>query len=232
MASPLNRDENGDRLSPSRFPPPSPIPDPDPLPSTSTSTAATATQTPTPNSDLRPFSRSPHPYHRTGHGETERPRHPAWSRTSSDSGTEADDESTGVLKGLPAPPIRPRKGLRAVEDGESWVLVPGLRSLARARARGQKDVARAAGGGGGGGNKGISQGRRVEVMRRVLEVALVASVGAVVVRPVDVRVVAWVWRKGMYSWCCAMGLRWIVADECRDCYVCAIGERSLCGVSV
>lgn len=195
MASPLNRDEKEDRLSPSRFHPPSPIPDPDPPPSTTT---AAATQIPNPDL-LRPFSRSPHPYHRTGHGQTERPRHSAWSRTSSDSGTEADDESTGVLKGLPAPPIRPRKGLRAVEDGESWVPVPGLRSLVRARARGQKDVARAIG---GGGDKGISQGKRVEVMRRVLEVALVASVGAVVVRPVDVRVVAWVWRKGMYFWLC------------------------------
>ena len=202
MASPLNRDENEDRLSPSRFPSPSPIPDPDPdpLPSTVTATATTAgTTTPIPNSDLlRPISRSPHPYHRTGHGQTERPRHPVWSRTSSDSGTEADDESTGVLKGLPAPPIRPRKGLRVVEDGESWVPVPGLRSLARVRARSQKDVAKAA----GGGNMGISQGKPVELMRRVLEVALVASVGAVVVRPVDVRVVAWVWRKGMYFWLC------------------------------
>lgn len=52
-----------------------------------------------------------------------------------------------MLKGLPAPPIRPRKGLRVVEDGESWVPVPGLRSLARVRARSQKDVVKAAGGG-------------------------------------------------------------------------------------
>jgi hypothetical protein len=192
MASPLNRDDE-DRLSPSRFPPPSPIPDPNTLPS-----SVTATTTPIPNPDLlRPFSRSPHPYHRTGHGQSERPRHPGWSRTSSDSGTEADDESTGVLKGLPAPPIRPRKGLRAVEDGESWV--PGLRSLARARVRGVQSVARTGGGGGEiGGNKGMVQGKRMEVMRRVLEVALVASVGVVVVTPLDVRAIAWVWRKGMY----------------------------------
>lgn len=104
-----------------------------------------------------------------------------------------------MLKGLPAPPIRPRKGLRAVEDAESWV--PGLRSLARARTRGaQRDGARAAGAGGEKGNKEGAQGKRVEVLRRMLEVALVASVGAVVVRPVDVRAIAWIWRKGMYLW--------------------------------
>ncbi|KAL8721275.1 MAG: hypothetical protein Q9225_002017 [Loekoesia sp. 1 TL-2023] len=34
------------------------------------------------------------------------------STTPSDSGTEADDESGPLLKGLPAPPVRPRKGLK------------------------------------------------------------------------------------------------------------------------
>ena len=34
------------------------------------------------------------------------------SKSPSDSGTEADDEGNGFLKGLPAPPHRPRKGLR------------------------------------------------------------------------------------------------------------------------
>lgn len=173
MASPLNHGK--ERLSPSAV---SELP----------TATATTTATSTPPDLLRPFSRSPHPYHRTsytGHGQSERLPH--WSRTSSDSGTEADDESTGVLKGLPAPPLRPRKGLRAVEDGAD---------LARARVRSSlKDVARAAG---GGGSKERSQGKRVEVLRRLLEVALVVSVGAVVVRPEDVRSLAWVWRKGMY----------------------------------
>jgi len=44
----------------------------------------------------------------------------------SDSGTEADDESGVVLKGLPAPPIRWRKGLRENEGlgTESPLLTP------------------------------------------------------------------------------------------------------------
>lgn len=37
----------------------------------------------------------------------------------------------------------------------------------------------------------------MEVLRRLLEVALLVSVGVVVVRPADVRETAWVWRKGM-----------------------------------
>lgn len=41
----------------------------------------------------------------------------AWkASSSSDSGTEADDESGGILRGLPAPPIRPWKGLKDPED--------------------------------------------------------------------------------------------------------------------
>lgn len=44
----------------------------------------------------------------------------------SGSGTEADDESGAVLKGLPAPPIRWRKGLRDAEgkEGASPLLTP------------------------------------------------------------------------------------------------------------
>ena len=73
------------------------------------------------------LSRSPHPYHRSGSGphtsggrednanllrmtatqSDERHLH-----SPSDSGTEADDERGTFLKGLPAPPLRPRKGLR------------------------------------------------------------------------------------------------------------------------
>lgn len=42
----------------------------------------------------------------------------------------------------------------------------------------------------------MSQEKRVEILRRLLEVALLVSVGVVVVRPADVREIAWVWRKG------------------------------------
>src|SRR2546423_12714977 len=72
----------------------------------------------------RSLSRSPHPYHRrsasliaaeanarsirTGDGPLT-----STSPSSGDSGTEADDErGKGFLKGLPAPPLRARKGLR------------------------------------------------------------------------------------------------------------------------
>lgn len=105
----------------------------------------------------RPFSRSPHPYTRT-------------TKTPSDSGTEADDESTGVLKGLPAPPARPRKGL---DDGPKKS-------------------------GDGLEKKKIAE-KRAEVLRRLCEVGLVACVGVVVLRPVEVRDVAWVWGSGMLT---------------------------------
>ncbi|KAL5391473.1 hypothetical protein DPSP01_001337 [Paraphaeosphaeria sporulosa] len=89
---------------------------------------------------LELFRRSPHPYHRRQHelrtsqpssqsssndlsrttgptslgtpseeGEKKRRR---VSRSPSESGTEADDEGYGFVKALPAPPLRPRKGLR------------------------------------------------------------------------------------------------------------------------
>ena len=178
---------------------------------------------------LRAFSRSPHPYHRTSISRTagestgiDNPSAassaaaaqtdrlhptppPAWSKTPSDSGTEADDESTGILKGLPAPPSRSRKGLSRAEDStDPWVpaLLPWP-ALARSRAR---ELSRDAFGGDGttttigsvtSGTDRLSQEKRVEVLRRLLEVALLVSVGVVVVRPADVRETAWVWRKGM-----------------------------------
>ena len=167
---------------------------------------------------LRPFSRSPHPYHRKS-ASTSKPSEPSapeqrpssssthlapprWSRTSSDSGTEADDESTGILKGLPAPPVRPRKGLRAEDAEDPWLsALPFLaRAIARRSPRGSGEET---GTGTGNGNKltkargRLNREKRVEVLRRLLEVALLVSVGAVVVRPEDVRSLAWAWRKGM-----------------------------------
>ena len=42
----------------------------------------------------------------------------------SDSGTEADDEGGGFLRGLPAPPIKQRKGLKAPSATSSPLLTP------------------------------------------------------------------------------------------------------------
>src|SRR5262245_9514340 len=91
---------------------------------------------------LELFRRSPHPYHRRRHelrstqpspgfpsNDFTRPSLQPSGRTISDedgrkrrkisqspseSGTEADDEGYGFIKALPAPPLRPRKGLRDV----------------------------------------------------------------------------------------------------------------------
>lgn len=72
------------------------------------------------------LSRSPHPYHRRSGsvvGEGAQPEakelavrnapHVPRSSSPSDSGTEADDEKGPLLRGLPAPPPRPRKGLKS-----------------------------------------------------------------------------------------------------------------------
>jgi hypothetical protein len=73
----------------------------------------------------RRLSRSPHPYHRRGtsllsspiegdfdEGRGKQKNDSVTPKSSSDSGTEADDERGRFLKGLPAPPLRPHKGLR------------------------------------------------------------------------------------------------------------------------
>jgi hypothetical protein len=160
--------------------------------------------------NLRQFTRSPHPYHRRGarapdprlteNGHrTTTPPHLQWPRTSSDSGTEADDESTGILKGLPAPPLRPRKGLRSAWNGVADVNDPWLPALhpwpsfARSASRGSRrssgeelDDAET-----------LGRKRRVEILRRLMETALLLSVGVVVLCREHVRSLAWEWKKGM-----------------------------------
>lgn len=165
---------------------------------------------------LRLLSRSPHPYHRKGLKCAETPSaltdlsdRPSrnlsrWAKTSSDSGTEADDESTGILKVLPAPPPRPRKGLRSswngVDDSDLWY--PTLRtwsSLARStssrssrRSSGEETQAEV--------RKLRDKTRRkirIEVFRRLSETALLLSVGGVVLWQDDARAIARAWRKGL-----------------------------------
>ncbi|KAF2098760.1 hypothetical protein NA57DRAFT_39758 [Rhizodiscina lignyota] len=92
-----------------------------------------------PNADaLRLLSRSPHPYafHRSSSAEFDASAAPdrnnsprvrtngssATLKTPSESGTEADDESYGYgfVRALPAPPLRPNKGLRRSVDHSSF----------------------------------------------------------------------------------------------------------------
>lgn len=164
--------------------------------------------------DLRQFTRSPHPYHHSRRlgsrtpseqGDRLQPLTPysKSSRTSSDSGTEADDESTGILRGLPAPPLRPHKGLRSggngFVDSDAWL--PTLHpwpSLARQSSRGSRrsseekqaegEAAEA---------QRLKSKRRVEILRRLLETVLLLSVGVVVLLRREARSLAWEWRKGM-----------------------------------
>lgn len=161
--------------------------------------------------DLRQFTRSPHPYHRSrplgsrtpsDQGDRLRPHsyYSKSSRTPSDSGTEADDESTGILRGLPAPPVKPRKGLRTggntVVDSDTWLptLQPWttfVRPTARESRRSSEDeLGKAAE------ERQISRRRRVEILRRLLETVLLLSVGGTVMLQREARSLAWAWRKG------------------------------------
>lgn len=161
-----------------------------------------------------------HPYHSNGSIQPSSDSTPAengdpsvptskWSKsskTSSDSGTEADDESTGVLRRLPAPSLRPRKGLRLCGDGlegdnrawlpalQPWHSLPG-RSTSRSSRRSSGEEADFE-------TVGMRQRRlrrktRVEVLRRLSETLLLLSVGGVVLLPEGAREVAWAWKKGI-----------------------------------
>ncbi|KAL4751365.1 hypothetical protein BDW72DRAFT_193056 [Aspergillus terricola var. indicus] len=141
----------------------------------------------------RSLSRSPHPHRRNGsvHYHTQ-------TRTSSDSGTEADDESTSLLKGLPPPPLRSRKGARPVGDHDFWL--PGLqrwRSTSRSSRRSsvgdnEADILEL--------KSKIRAKRRVEIIRRAFEAALLLFVGGVVLAQENARLLAWVWKKELVTY--------------------------------
>ncbi|KAJ5430021.1 YjgF/Yer057p/UK114 family [Penicillium cf. griseofulvum] len=161
--------------------------------------------------DIRLFNRSPHPYHRSQrlgsctpseHGDRLHPlsSYSRSSRTTSDSGTEADDESTGFLRGLPAPPPHPRKGLRSggvgSTDVDYWLqpwpsfVRPMLRPSRRSSEEELEEEAFEE-------RLRFRRQRRVEVLRRLMEAALLLSVGGVVLYQDEARCLAWEWRKGM-----------------------------------
>ena len=132
-----------------------------------------------------------------------------WSKSpkaSSDSGTEADDESTGVLRRLPCPALRPRKGLRPDGDGEEddgggpWLpeLPPWPSLVIRSTSRGSR---RSSGEEADFETSGMRRRRlrtkrRIEMVRRLSETLLLLSVGGVVLLPKDVRTVGRAWSKG------------------------------------
>lgn len=125
---------------------------------------------------------------------------PTPSRSMSESGTEADDEGYSFVKALPAPPLRPHKGLRRVRSNDaasdSGILTPnmleeeGRRLCAdgyyyfqegpRRRREGDKagdvevdeEVKRE--------RERYAKRRRAELLRRGCEVALLGVIGVVV----------------------------------------------------
>ncbi|EEA21846.1 phosphatidate cytidylyltransferase, putative [Talaromyces marneffei ATCC 18224] len=137
-----------------------------------------------------------------------------WSKTSprasSESGTEADDESTGLLKGLPAPPARSsRKGLRTTagrddpllwlqdDTPQTWSLFvrspirQPKRSSSEESIRSSATYATVRG--------VVARRRRNEIMRRVTETTLLLSVGVVVLLREDARSYACSWHKEIRS---------------------------------
>ncbi|GKZ25254.1 hypothetical protein AbraIFM66951_003872 [Aspergillus brasiliensis] len=157
-------------------------------------------------------SRSPHPYRRKGSHSSSLPADTGdrstrlhWPRTSSDSGTEADDESTGILRGLPAAPLRPRKGLRsgrhAVGEEDQWFPLlrpwPSItRSTSRSSRRSSGEEAEASV---TGLREQEARKRRIGVLQRLLEAALLLSVGGVVLGQENTRAIAWAWRKELLA---------------------------------
>lgn len=131
------------------------------------------------------------------------------STSPSDSGTEADDESTGLLRGLPAPPARPRKGLKetglgGIEHIPSPLLTPsyldeGPRKGSLRYPRKWQESSR--------NQPGtdddiqhfrlkLARRRRAEVLRRVVETALLGLLGTLVFTNDKVNTAARHWDTG------------------------------------
>jgi hypothetical protein len=126
-------------------------------------------------------------------------------RTSSDSGTDADDEGGGFLKVLPAPTLRPRKGLRTGEsDGTaSPLLTPStldvdLRKFLAQHSKGtgkpesQSDPSKE--------TKWVreknTRKKIAEILRRISETSLLGFVGYTVYNGEGVAVALRDWRSG------------------------------------
>ncbi|KAF2441029.1 hypothetical protein P171DRAFT_393849 [Karstenula rhodostoma CBS 690.94] len=173
---------------------------------------------------LELFRRSPHPYHRRQHelrtaqpssesssndlsrttgptslgtpsDEDEKKRRRV-SQSPSESGTEADDEGYGFVKALPAPPLRPRKGLRDArgsgQEGDATsLLTPSQMDEEGRKLSTQYFQPRKEGSRTGepsptddeakGARQKYLKRRRNEVVRRTTETALLAVIGMLAV---------------------------------------------------
>ncbi|KAG0645369.1 Dolichol kinase sec59 [Hyphodiscus hymeniophilus] len=181
---------------------------------------------------VRRLSRSPHPYHRqqfeiphaserfiTNAPPTQSPLRSAHNTddeeqeisrlasegyrepANSDSGTEADDEH--FLKGLPAPKLRPHKGLRGAEgawsstpspllspailDGDIQKIPTDPRWMTKPTALKEEDIRKAA--------ERYRHKRRVEIARRATEATILVFVGAILGLNRDVRQVLKLWKR-------------------------------------
>jgi hypothetical protein len=119
----------------------------------------------------------------------------------SDSGTEADDEH--FLKGLPAPRLRPHKGLRGAEfsisSSPSPLASPGIPDDELVRAQGffrrttipspvqtGHEVRKAA--------QSFRARRKIEIIRRATEAGLIIAVAGVLCLDGELRRVLYIWQ--------------------------------------
>lgn len=143
----------------------------------------------------------------------------AASRSMSESGTEADDEAYSFVKALPAPPMRPHKGLRDLRSSETFspsdsgLLTPNqLEEEGRRLGSSPGYFFKGKGKGGGREEEEVeaeegdeevrkereryTKRRRAELLRRGCEVALLAAIGVVVLRGAAARKSLNVWSRG------------------------------------
>jgi hypothetical protein len=133
----------------------------------------------------------------TAPGHTSKQSQPSSPKSTSDSGTEADDEGGGFLKVLPAPSLRPRKGLRGngIDGTVSPLLTPStldvdprkflVQETKREKERGRikdKDTRR----------------KLAEILRRISETGLLGFVGYAVYNGEGVAPALKDWRSGGY----------------------------------
>jgi hypothetical protein len=172
-------------------------------PSETSSNDASASRTP------------PRPSDRTISDEDHRKRRKRSSQSPSESGTEADDEGYQFVKALPAPPLRPRKGLRdrkgLREEGLSPLLTPTqieeeVRKYSEEYFQDKKDALQPGGASltdkeakTAARQKYIKR-RRNEVVRRTTETALLAGIGFLAVNGCDCWSKLLEWHRGGCSY--------------------------------